>query len=135
MPISYGPLTWATSLEDLEQDSSIIYYGKLAVGVDKYGIPIDENHRQLLPMECIVHPDARVATRHKTFVVNGTALNVEYPAIECCEKWFKDNFIEISYRTLLRYATLWVVRNNPRAEMNILLQHYNAKTLQENLYG
>jgi hypothetical protein len=137
MTISYGPLTWATSFEELT-DTSVNYFwqGSFPVGYDEMGIPVDENGLQCLPLECIFHPSCRPRVIEELIDAQGEMYTLIVPDLSCCQKWFDDNFLEITQKTLRKHATAWTLRNNsPMTLRNIIMRiRPNASWWSENLY-
>ena len=115
MTISYGPLTWATSFEELT-DTSVNYFwqGSFPVGYDEMGIPVDENGLQCLPLECIFHPACRPRVVEELIDAQGEIYSLVVPDLSWCQKWFDDNYLSITPRTLQKYIISWTLRqNNP----------------------
>ena len=113
MTISYGPLTWATSFEELT-DPSVNYFwqGSFPVELDEMGIPVDENGMQCLPLDSILHPACRPRVVEEFIDAAGELYTLVIPDIDWCQKWFDDNYLSVTPRTLQKYIISWALRHN-----------------------
>jgi hypothetical protein len=105
--IKYGPLCWAEGPEEDLEDGVNMFTGNYPIGVDKNGIPIDEEGNQLLDKKSIFHPDSTISFRPATL-----RIEMEVPDISEVHSWIKDHHLAIDEKTIQKYIILAIMKRN-----------------------
>jgi len=98
----YGPLIFNFTGE-VDDSGNYYWNGLPAVGYDEMSIPIDENGRQCLPVECPLHP-----AYEPTETVFNHFLQMDLPTLDSFREWFEDNFLMLTDTQLKKYILRWV---------------------------
>ena len=85
----YGPLVWNCAGQDFEDDENNYYWpGNPPVAYDEWGLPVDKDGRQCLPLDCPFHPHYSF----KDFITS--RFGCKFPAsFKDYEEWLEKNFI------------------------------------------
>lgn len=100
---SYGPLTWASSINRIK--GNYLHKGDYPVEYDKNNIPIDDGGNQCLPITCPVHPKYKPTNPVLSPMINDTLpSNLEW------KRWFDEQFIEIDNARIMREILRWYMK-------------------------
>jgi len=95
---SYGPFVWGP-------EGNMIYPLEPA-GYDDIGIPVDSAGKQLLSLDCILHPHhIPTATEYNEY------LSIQIPSLKTTKSWFTKNFFDITDDQVKKYIIYWLLKN------------------------
>lgn len=117
---TYGPLVFVTRGMN-EDEGNYFWTGKIPVGYDESGVPIDDSGNQCLDVRCPLHP---AYEPNETFYCE--ALQSDLPTLSDFQIWFDDNFLIVSDNQVKKYIIKWWMNNTYRHVYEQTLRNYSS---------